>query len=140
MLAAINLKRVRDKQPIKKTKDPPKFKVGDLVLLKNHKKQTWDTKYMPNFHICEVLNDRTYDLQDITSHGRHVSVADNQLLMPAEYIVSILPDTKSFRQACKYINESSLMPDLKRQNSSADKSVNKTVDKNINTTEHKYGL
>ena len=37
MLAAININRAREKQPIKKTKDLPKFKVTYLLLLKNHK-------------------------------------------------------------------------------------------------------
>ena len=60
MLVAINLKKVRDKQPIKKTKDPPKFKIGYLVLLKNHKEQNCDTKF--------PYNDRAYDLQDTSGH------------------------------------------------------------------------
>ena len=87
---------MRDKKPIKKNKRPPKFKVRDLVLIKNHKKQIWDTKYMPNFHIFTVIDDRTYHLQDPTGHVRHASVADIQLLMPAKYIVSMLPDIKAF--------------------------------------------
>ena len=112
MIAAIiNLKRARDKQPIKKTKDSTKFK---LVLLKNHKKQTWDTKYMPNFHICKVINDGIYDIQDLTGHVRNASVADIQFLMPAENIVSmLLPDIKVFRQACKSINYPSFIPGKK---------------------------
>ena len=76
----------------------------------------------------EIIN-KVYDLQGITVHVRHASVADIQSLMPAEYIVSILPDVKSFRWACKYINEPSLMPDLKWQNCSVDKSVDKYVHK-----------
>ena len=47
---------------------------------------------MPNFHICKVINDRAYDLQDPAGHVTCVSVADVQLLMPAEYIVSMLPN------------------------------------------------
>ena len=53
--------------------------------------------------------------------------------MPAEYIVSKLPDIKAFRQACKYINDPSLMPDLGWQNSSVEKNVNK----NVNTPKYK---
>ena len=45
------------------TKELPKFKVGDLVLMKNHKNQTWDAKYLPNFRICKTMNDRAYDLK-----------------------------------------------------------------------------
>ena len=33
MLAAINLKRVRDRQLMKRRKEIPKFKIGDLELL-----------------------------------------------------------------------------------------------------------
>ena len=55
-LAAIDFKRARDKQPIKRTKDP-QFKVRGPMLLKN-KKRTWDIKYMPNFCIFKGINDR----------------------------------------------------------------------------------
>ena len=43
-LAALNSKKVRDKQPNKRTKHLPKFKVNDLILLKNYKKQNWVMK------------------------------------------------------------------------------------------------
>ena len=68
---------------------------------------------MPNFCICKVIYDRPYDLQNPTGNVRHDAVADIQLLMPAEYIVSMLPDTKVFRWACTYINGPFLMPDLR---------------------------
>ena len=70
--------------------------VGDLVLLKNHKKQNRDTQYLHSFCICKIINDRAYDLQDPAAHVRHATVADIQLLMPAEYVVSMLPDIKAF--------------------------------------------
>ena len=63
MLAAIHFKRERDNQPIKRTKNLPNFKVGNLVFLKNHKKQNWGTKYMPNFDTCKVINGRAYDIK-----------------------------------------------------------------------------
>ena len=40
MLVAVNLKKARDKQPSKVIKEIPKFKVSDLVLLRNHKKHS----------------------------------------------------------------------------------------------------
>ena len=51
-------------------------------------------KYMCNLHICKVINDKAQELQGTTSHVRHSSVADIQLLMPAEYTVNMLPDMK----------------------------------------------
>ena len=41
---------------------------------------------------------------------------DIQLLMPAEYIVSMLPDVKALGWTCKYINDPSFMLHLKVQN------------------------
>ena len=96
MLVAINFERAGGKQPTRNTKDFPNFKVGDLVLLKNHKKQNWDAKYMVNFHICKIINDRVSDLQDLTGHDRCATIEDIQLLMFAEYIISMLPDIKAF--------------------------------------------
>ena len=50
---------------------------------------------MPNFHITKVINDRGYNLQDPTGHVRHATVAGIQLLVPLEYIVSMLLDIKA---------------------------------------------
>ena len=117
LLAAINMKRARDRQPNKKTRDLSKFKVRDLVPLKNHKEQKWDAKYMPNFCICKAIKNRAYELQGPCGHVRCSTVADIQLLMPTECIVSMLLDIKAFGQLCKFINDPSLMPDLKWQKS-----------------------
>ena len=80
--------------------------------MKNQQKQMWETKYMPNFRICQVINDMAYDLQDPSVHDQHAAVAHIQLLMLSKYIVSLLPDTRVFRRACKDINDPSLMPDV----------------------------
>ena len=82
----------------------------------NHKEQNWDVKYLPNFCICKVISERMYDSQDPTGHVKRTAIADIQLLMPVEYIVSTLPDITVFEQACKDINYPSTMPDLKSQN------------------------
>ena len=55
---------------------------------------------MSDFHSCEVINNRAYDLQEPSCHIHHASVADIQLLMPPEYIVSMLPDVKAFKWVC----------------------------------------
>ena len=46
---------------------------------------------MLNFHVCRVFNDRVYDLQDPAGHIKCASLADIQLLKPAEFIVIVLP-------------------------------------------------
>ena len=80
-LAAINLKRARDREASNMTKELPNSKLGDLVLLKNQKKQNWDARYtyMPNFCIHKIISERAYDTQDPTGHVRNAAVADIQL-------------------------------------------------------------
>ena len=54
MLAAVKLKRARDRQSNKWQNKSQIFKVGDLIPLRNHKKETpWDTKYMLNFIVAK---------------------------------------------------------------------------------------
>ena len=94
---------------------------------------------MPSFHICKVINDRAYDPQDTSGHGRCASVADIQLLMPAECKVRLLPDITAFRWTHKYINDPFLMPHLKWQKSSVGyvQTLDKNVDNNVNSTDLK---
>ena len=138
MLPAINIKRTRDRHPNRKTKDFPKFKVGDLLIFKCYKKQNQDAKYMPNLHICKVKNEKGYDLQDPAGHIQHATVPDIQLLMPAECIVSMLLNVRAFRWACKYINDPFLMPDLQQQD--RDQNDIQKLDQNPNAVTHRYNL
>ena len=68
---------------------------------------------MSHFRICNVINDRTCDLQDSSGNVHHTTITVNHLLVPAEYIFSLPPDAKAYGRACKYINDLSVMPDLK---------------------------
>ena len=64
VVAVVNFekKKVRDGQPAEVIKDIPKFKVGDILLLRNHKKHTtWDIRYMSDIWIYMVISDRAYD-------------------------------------------------------------------------------
>ena len=85
ILVAVNCKKARDKQPIKEDKrsPPPKFKVRDIVLIKNHKQTSLGYKIYAQLLYMQVINDRAYALQDPTGHVRCASVADKL------YIVSI---------------------------------------------------
>ena len=56
MLAVMNLKAARDRWPMKRPDKIPNFNAVYLVLLKNHKNQTWDPKYISNL-ICKIIND-----------------------------------------------------------------------------------
>ena len=90
MIAAVNFKKAQDRQLGKKVKDIPEFKVGDLALLKNHKKShPLDAKYISNFRICKDINDRVYDLHDTPGNRHEAYVVDIQLLLPVQCLVSL---------------------------------------------------
>ena len=58
-MAILNLKTARDKCP-PPIRDPDKtdFKIGDMVLIKNHTpKDAFDSNYKPSFRICKKISD-----------------------------------------------------------------------------------
>ena len=99
-----------DRQPSKRAKEILKVKAGNLVLLKYHMKWAWNVKYMSDFRICKVINDRVYDLQDLSGHVHDAAVADIPLMSKMH---SFLPDVRAFGKAREYMPDTSLMPDLK---------------------------
>ena len=62
--------------------------------------------HMCNSPICKVINDMMHDLQEPYGNIYCLSVAEIQVLMPAEYIVTLLPDAKTFGTVHKYFNDS----------------------------------
>ena len=93
---------------------------------------------MSSFYIWKIINEKAYNLQDLTDHVRCAAVADIQLLISAEYIVSMLPDIKAFGLVCKHINVPSLMPDLRLQDK--DHSYVQKLNKHLNAIKHRYNL
>ena len=112
MMAVLILRTARDKCP-PPIRDPDKmeFKIGDIVLMKNHTpKDTFDSKYKPSFRICKKISDKAFDIQNSAGKVRWVSIQHLQLLYPAEYVFTNLPDKTSFGCTTKYINYPNLMP------------------------------
>ena len=113
MLAALNLKKkARDRQPNKMTFENSKFKVGRFRIAEKPQEATIYAKHMTNFRMCKIIHDRIYDLQNPSGHVWCLALAGIQLLMPAEYIVSLLPDKIEIWRTCRYINDPSIMPNL----------------------------
>ena len=77
----------------KNSKNKLEFKVGDLVLLKNHNKShPWEEMCIPEVHLCKIINDHAFDLWDAIGQINHTSIANIYLLLQAEYIGSLLHD------------------------------------------------
>ena len=77
MLAAINTKEAHSKQKCDKHDNVPKFKIGDLILIKNVDKMlTWDAKYVANSRIVRLIGIRQLDVSDLTGRPRKVNISD----------------------------------------------------------------
>ena len=87
MMAVLNLKTARDKfLPLILDQDKDQFRIGDMVLLKNHAPaNAFDTKYKPSFRICKWISNKALDVQDSAGKVRHVSIQHLQLLHPTEH-------------------------------------------------------
>ena len=77
MLTALNTKEAHSKQKCDKHNDIPKFKIGDLIMIKNFdKKLTWDAKYVPNFKVVKLIGTKQLEVSDPTSRLRKVNISD----------------------------------------------------------------
>ena len=65
MIAVLNLKMAQDKNPLLIRDHSKKFKMDDIILLRNHTpKDMFDSKYKPSFRICKKITDKAFDFQD----------------------------------------------------------------------------
>ena len=105
MLAALNTIKACSKQNREKYDDIPQYKTGDLIMIKSfYNKSNLDAKNIPNFRIIRLIGTRQLEASDTTGRLTKVNICDVHKILPSEFIVSCIPDEKSFcqkRQAYK---------------------------------------
>ena len=113
MFVALNTKEAHSKQKCDKYKDIPKFKIGDLIIIKNFEnKLSWDTKYVPNFRIVKLIGTRQLEVSDLTGRLWNVNISDVHKILPADFIVSCLQDEQVFTRKGKYINDPCILKEV----------------------------
>ena len=106
MLVVLNTKELHSKQKCGKHNNVPQYKIGDLVMIKKFEKiLTWETKYVANFRIVRLIGTRQLEVSDLTGRLRRVNVSDIHKILPADFIVSCIPDEQVFARKGKYIND-----------------------------------
>ena len=126
VVEVLNLKMARDRC-CPPTWDPDKaeFKVGDIVLLKNHvPTNMFDIKSKASFRICNWISDKDFEVQDSAGKFGCLSIQHLQLLYLAERILIHLPDMNSFGRTMKYTNDPNLMPNLHIPVNAQNKQIN----------------
>ena len=113
MLAALNTKEACSKQKHDTHDDVPKFKIGDLIMIKNfNKKSTWDTKYVPNFIVIKLIGTRQLEVSNLTGSPWKVNILDVLKILPADFVVSCIPDEQVFARKGKYINDPHILKEV----------------------------
>ena len=91
------MKRNQSFKPVK----PHDFKVGDLVLVRNHTSKAFQEKYQDSYRVVKLLGKNQLEVKDQNNHIRQVHIMDvNKTTMP-EVLVKNIPDYKQFGCAAK---------------------------------------
>ena len=73
-------------------------------MIKNfNKKLTWDAKYVTNIRVVKLIGTRQLEVSDPTGRLRKVNISDVHKILPADFIVSSIPDKQTFVRKGKYI-------------------------------------
>ena len=62
-----NIRKAREKLP-KKEEEPHKFKVNDMVLVKDPDTAVFETRYQPNFRVTVIFGKNRIEVQDKRGH------------------------------------------------------------------------
>ena len=135
MLAVLNLKMSCDRHPSPTGNlHNDELKIGYLVLIKNQTPQSpFNAKYKPSYQIIKKIGDKSFNEQDSAGKVKRVLARHLQLMYPAEYYVTSLPQMEMLRTTAKFINHPNLIPDLYKD---LDDDRHKAVDKQTMSTRH----
>ena len=90
-------KRNQSFKPMK----PHDFKVGDLVLVRNHTSKGFQEKYQDSYRVVKLLGKNQLKVKDQNNHIRQVHITDVKKTTMPEVLVKNIPDYKQFGRAAK---------------------------------------
>ena len=90
-------KRNQSFKPMK----PHDFKVGDLVLVRNHTSKAFQEKCQDSYPVVKLLGKNQLEVKDQNNHVWQVHVTDVKKTTMPEVLVKNIPDYKQFGRAAK---------------------------------------
>ena len=90
-------KRNQSFKPVK----PHNFKVGDLVLVRNHTSKAFQEKYQDSYRVVKLLGKNQLEVKDQNNCIRQVHVTEVKKTTMPEVLVKNIPDYKQFGSAAK---------------------------------------
>ena len=70
------------------------FKVGQLISMKNHLKGTFDTKFLSDYRILNIINEHTLLIQSSDGKTRKININDAKPVSASTAIDNALQDSK----------------------------------------------
>ena len=109
-----NIRKAREKIPTKE-EEPHKFKVNDMVLVKDPDAAVFEPRYQPNFRVTAIFGNNRIEVQDERGHKSVRRSAHVKYIAPSEKVVSQLPSeqvVKNYGRSSKLLLAEKDIPDL----------------------------
>ena len=109
-----NIHKAREKLP-KKEEEPHKFKVNDMVLVKDPDAAVFEPRYQPNFRVTAIFGNNRIEVQDERGHKSVTRSAHVKYIAPSEKVVKQLLSEqllKNYGRSSKLLLAEKDIPDL----------------------------
>ena len=109
-----NICKAREKLP-KKEEEPHKFKVNDMVLVKDPDAAVFEPRYQPNFRVTAIFGNNRIEVQDKQGHKSVRRSAHVKNIEPSEKVEKQLPNgevVKNYGRTSKLLLAEKDIPDL----------------------------
>ena len=109
-----NIRKAREKLPNKED-EPHKFKVNDMVLVKDPDAAVFEPRYQPNFRVTAIFGNNRIEVQDEQGHKSVRRSAHVKYIEPSEKVVNQLPSeevVKNYGRSTKLLLASKDIPEL----------------------------
>ena len=113
MIVVKNIRMAREKLP--KKEEPHKFKVNDMVLVKDPDAAVFEPRYQPNFRVTAIFGNNRIEVQDERGHKSVRRSAHVKYIAPSEKVVNQLPSeqvVKNYGRSSKLFLAEKDIPDL----------------------------
>ena len=109
-----NIRKAREKLP-KKEEEPHKFKVNDMVLVKDPDAAVFEPRYQPNFRVTAIFGNNRIEVKDKQGHRSVRRSAHVKYIEPSEKVEKQLPSgevVKNYGRSSKLLLAEKDIPDL----------------------------
>ena len=109
-----NIRKAREKLP-KKEEEPHKFKVNDMVLVKDPDAAVFEPRYQPNFRVTAIFGNNRIEVQDERGHKSVRRSAHVKYIEPSEKVErQMLSEevVKNYGRSSKLLLAEKDIPDL----------------------------